>query len=145
VQLWIENAMTEEARREKGVYPPNTDLVSLYAFDMYVFDNLINNVDRNLGNILYDADWQIWLIDHTRAFSQSKKLPQKERLYKCSSALWWNLQSLDDETAQATLAPYMGKQEISALLTRKKKITKHIREKIRMEGEGNVIFHYDNP
>ena len=35
---------------------------------MYVFDELIQNRDRNPGNSLWTTDWKLWLIDHTRAF-----------------------------------------------------------------------------
>ena len=30
---------------------------------MHVFDNLINNIDRNQGNILFDAHWNMLFID----------------------------------------------------------------------------------
>ena len=33
-----------------------------------LFDQLIYNTDRNLGNLLIDKDWRLWMIDHTRAF-----------------------------------------------------------------------------
>ena len=33
-----------------------------------LFDQLIANTDRNLGNLLIGNDWTIWAIDHTRAF-----------------------------------------------------------------------------
>ena len=33
-----------------------------------LFDQLIANIDRNLGNLLIGNDWTIWAIDHTRAF-----------------------------------------------------------------------------
>ena len=33
-----------------------------------VFDQLIGNIDRNVGNLLITSDWRIWAIDHTRAF-----------------------------------------------------------------------------
>jgi hypothetical protein len=33
---------------------------------MRAFDQLIYNTDRNLGNLLIDGDWRIWMIDHTR-------------------------------------------------------------------------------
>ena len=35
---------------------------------MRVWDELIQNKDRNQGNILWTKDWTMWLIDHTRAF-----------------------------------------------------------------------------
>jgi len=33
-----------------------------------LFDQLIYNTDRNLGNLLIDKSWRLWMIDHTRAF-----------------------------------------------------------------------------
>ena len=35
---------------------------------MRIWDELIQNRDRNQGNILWTHDWTLWLIDHTRAF-----------------------------------------------------------------------------
>ena len=33
-----------------------------------LFDQLITNVDRNLGNLLIDKNWTVWMIDHSSAF-----------------------------------------------------------------------------
>jgi hypothetical protein len=35
---------------------------------MWLFDKLIANVHRTLGNIVYSQDGRLWLIDYTRAF-----------------------------------------------------------------------------
>ena len=42
--------------------------LSLQLQVVRVFDELIQNRDRNQGNILWTSDWKMWLIDHTRAF-----------------------------------------------------------------------------
>ena len=142
VQMWIENAMNERDRMEKKLYPPNRSIIELYAHDMRVFDNLINNIDRNFTNILYDSNWRLWFIDHTRAFGRNSKLPNKERLRRCSGSLWKKLQSLDDRLVEETLKPYMGRVEISKLLSRRDKIIKLFKEKIEKKGESNVLFDY---
>ena len=41
---------------------------------MKMLDLLIANVDRNQGNLLYDPDWHLLLIDHSRAFTEKKDL-----------------------------------------------------------------------
>ena len=38
------------------------------AFAVRVFDELIANRDRNIGNMLWTSTWKMWMIDHTRAF-----------------------------------------------------------------------------
>jgi len=145
VQLWIENAINESDRLDQRRFPPDRSLIDLRAHDMRVFDNLINNTDRNLTNILYDPNWRLWLIDHTRAFGRSKELPDHKRLRKCSRSLWKKLQSLDKRLVKEKLRPYMGSVEISRIFYRRDEIVNHFKEKITAEGEENVLFIYPKP
>src|SRR4051812_4648437 len=39
-----------------------------------MFDLLVANIDRNTGNLGYDDDWHLFLIDHSRAFTGKKDL-----------------------------------------------------------------------
>jgi len=142
VQLWIENAVNEYERREKGLFPPDRSMIDLRAHDMRVFDNLINNIDRNLTNILYDPNWKLWLIDHTRAFGRNRNLPDEKRLRKCSRSLWKKLQSLDGKSVDEIMRPYMGRVEITRIFDRRDEIVKHFKEKMKKEGEENVLFTY---
>ena len=68
LQAWVENAMTEAKRQEKGEDPPDVLRWAHVQAEKMVFDALINNTDRNTGNELIDRDWNVWWIDHTRAF-----------------------------------------------------------------------------
>ncbi|MEE8400202.1 MAG: hypothetical protein V3S89_14410 [Desulfobacterales bacterium] len=145
VQLWIENGRTEKKRREEKIELENLSAINLCTYDMWVFDYLINNIDRHLDNILYDPDWQLWLIDHTRAFGRDPGLLVKGKLRRCSRSMWTKLQSLDDQVISQTLEPYMGRKEINALLSRRKEIVSRLKEKIRKEGETKVLFDYENP
>ena len=38
-----------------------------------LFDQLIYNIDRNIGNLMITNDWRIWAIDHTRAFRIARR------------------------------------------------------------------------
>ena len=44
---------------------------------MKMFDNFICNKDRNAGNLLVDDDWNLYLIDHSRAFITDKDMAVK--------------------------------------------------------------------
>ena len=140
VQLWIEHGLTEADRRREDVEPPGE--WRLTRRDMRIFDNLVNNPDRNQGNILYDAAWNLWYIDHTRAFNRDRQLPSPKRVTRCSRRLWRALQELDETKLRNALQPYLAGPEIVAILHRREKLLKLIGEKIARLGENAVLFSY---
>ena len=71
--------MDEVERLKKKITRPDKDQWSRQYLIMKVFDQLIFNTDRNATNILYDKDWHLWMIDHTRAFRLSHKLKERKR------------------------------------------------------------------
>ena len=54
-------------RTDKLTAPNQVTWRQEYAI-LQVFDQLIYNTDRNLGNLVITTDWRVWMIDHTRAF-----------------------------------------------------------------------------
>src|SRR6185436_11753269 len=44
---------------------------------MKMFDNFICNKDRNAGNLMVDDDWNLYLIDQSRAFIWDKDMAVK--------------------------------------------------------------------
>ena len=143
VQLWIENAQTEVDRRRQKIVPSGE--WRLTGMDMWVFDNLINNIDRTQENFLYDSQWNLWYIDHTRAFGRTKKLPSPGRVTRCSRRLWQALRELDEAEVRRVLQPYLGTYEIAGILHRHKRLLTLIGEKIDEKGEVAVLFSYDEP
>ncbi|MGB5878751.1 MAG: hypothetical protein WBH85_01865, partial [Thermoanaerobaculia bacterium] len=145
-QLWIENAMTEQMRVEQELEPPDYNLWNQYYADMRVFDNLINNIDRNQGNMLVDSSWNLWLIDHTRSFGRDKALPYPEIVVRCSRGLWKGIRAdWDDAEVEERMAPYMKSNEIEALLSRRQKLVELIEKQIAERGEKVVLFDFGDP
>jgi len=143
VALWIEDTINELEMSAEGRTPPPEDIprINLIKENMHVFDNLINNFDRNQTNILFDSNWQIWLIDHTRAFGQEKKLPNPEELRRCSISLWEKLQAMDADQLTKTVGPYIGKRGVAAVMARRDKILSHLRKRMASEGRDAVLFY----
>ena len=83
-----------------------------------MFDNLIGNLDPNLGNWLVDPAWNLILIDHTRAFTSDKNMVHK-KMDRIDGELWDKMKSLTLESLTPLLSPYIGKGEIKALLQRR--------------------------
>ena len=68
---WIEN--THQWDIKKPPSGPGLEWARRVS-RMRMFDQLIANIDRNAGNLLYDDDWHLFLIDHSRAFIERKEL-----------------------------------------------------------------------
>jgi hypothetical protein len=149
LQIWLEGVMTEGSRREEGLQSPLPREWFLQNRLMLVFDNLIWNTDRNLGNMLIDADWKFWLIDHTRAFQDSGDLRDPTEVTHVERVFWERLQALDEEQVRAQLGELIDGSALRSLLTRREKLIRHIedliaeRSKDGEDGEAMVIFDWE--
>lgn len=88
-----------------------------YAVRMKMFDNLICNTDRNAGNLLVDDDWNLYLIDHSRAFISDKKLVSV--MTRIDRELWEKMLALDEPTLTASLGKLIDGGSIRAILRRR--------------------------
>ena len=69
VTWWVDDVkMDEKERMKTKTLGPRSGRTNKQIQIMRVLDELIQNRDRNQGNILWTSDWTMWLIDHTRAF-----------------------------------------------------------------------------
>jgi hypothetical protein len=87
-----------------------------------MFDNLIGNIDPNLGNWLVDPAWNLILIDHTRAFTNTTSL--YHQLVQVDPALWDKMKALDEPTLSTALGEWLDKGQIKAILERRDKMEK---------------------
>ena len=81
VTWWIDDVLFDERGRIKAqATGPNPQRIAGYIHILRVFDELIQNRDRNTGNFLWTKDWTMWMIDHTRGFRLLKELLEPQRL-----------------------------------------------------------------
>jgi hypothetical protein len=142
LQIWLENAITEQMRKDHEIDPPSPWRWNMQHAVMAIFDNLIFNDDRNQGNIIIDPEWKIWWIDHTRAFRAFNQLSRPEKIEFIEIGLWENLLSLDEDEIEERLKDYIRPTEISTLLERRKGIIDRIEELIKEKGEKKVLFKF---
>lgn len=121
--------MDEEERLKKNLKSPDQDAWNQEMYVMRVFDQLIFNTDRNLGNLRIDRQWHIWMIDHTRAFRTRHDLRAPKNLVQCDRALLAKMKALDQPTLERELAGYVNREEIKALLARRDRIVKFFEQK----------------
>jgi hypothetical protein len=142
LQLWIEGAVTETGfrRRERQLAPLERVRHALQIDQMKVFDNLIHNIDRNLGNFLTDAQGRVWYVDHTRSFLRLPVLPQASAVARVDRELWKRLQELGDASLVETLTPYLPAPEVRGLLARRRELVALLAARLEEKSQARVLF-----
>lgn len=122
---WIDDAMMDEGERvaKKLQAPDQTRWNQLWHI-IHVFDQLIYNTDRNAGNVVIDKNWHVWMIDHSRAFRISRELRNPKILAQVDRTLLEKIKALDEPGLLKELQPYVSRDEIRGLLSRRDLIIK---------------------
>ena len=140
LQLWVENAVTEDGRRERGGELPDRSAWFDQFQAMFLFDFVIGNVDRNTGNYLTDAGGKLWMIDHTRAFQMHLDGWSPDRFGVVRRSLWERLSTLERTTVDAALGDVLDPYERDQLWDRVESLVGHLREQIAARGEASVLI-----
>lgn len=141
--FWIENTRPWNVKAPPQGPEP---MWSRQLTKMKMFDLLIANIDRNQGNLMYDADWHIFLIDHSRAFIDKKDLKGIAPLGRVERKLWEKMQALTIEDLDRGLDKWVGDKEKKALLVRRDLMAKDINALIKKHGEKFVFYDdFDKP
>ena len=140
LQAWVEGAMTEKERREKGLQAPNPLQWVRQVQVMSLFDDLICKQDRNTGNVLIDAAWKLWMIDHTRAFCRNKEPKTSQDIRSCPTGMWERLQKLDKDVVRKQMSGILLLAEVNGLMDRRDRLVELLQKLIDEKGERAVLF-----
>ena len=129
LQLWVENCKLLKDVKQKACPRPLAWVKQVCR--QRTFDNLIANIDRNQGNLLVDAECNLILIDHSRAFA-SDNMPFFKEMTRIDRALYEKLKALDETTLVAELGPWVRSADsVRDLLKRRDKIVARFDELAR--------------
>ena len=139
---WVDNVKMEEKKRYQEKIPaPDPDAWNHAIYVVRVFDQLIYNVDRNLGNLLIDEDWRMWMIDHTRAFKIFKDLKTPKNLGDhCERKLLAGMRKLDENTLKEQMKDLLAPSQVEGLMARRDRIVAYYDAKIAALGEDKVLY-----
>ena len=127
---WVDDVAMDEGTRvaRKIPVPEGTTWHQQMAL-VRVFDQLIFNTDRNLGNLLITSEWDVWMIDHTRAFRRQRTLRTPVTMTSIDRTLLARLQALDEPTLERELSRWLDGTQIAALLARRDLVVAFFRER----------------
>lgn len=135
VQLWVENCVLVKDRDTTKA--PNIAAWNRQVYRQRVWDNLTGNIDRNQGNLLMDEAWNLILIDHSRAFTATTRMPFDMR--RIDRELFAKLKALDEATLKARLGGWLFDGP-KPLLKRRDRIVEHFEKLIAKHGETAVLI-----
>jgi len=141
---WVDDVMMDDAGRRKKTpdsWSPAKTSAQLQI--MRVFDELVANTDRNLGNILWTTDGTMWMIDHTRAFRLHDKLKSPNILVRCERSLLAAMRGLTEDSVKAAVDESLTRDEVKAVLKRRDLLVQLFDAKIAQRTEPVVLFSFD--
>jgi hypothetical protein len=138
---WVDDVLMDEHEREtKNLQPPNTLAFVRERQNMFVFAELVRDVDRNKGNVIYTKDWRVIMLDFTRGFRLQPEIRSPEFLQQCDRKLYERLQTLSREEIQRAVKNHLTGPEISGVVARRQLIVDHYARRIKEKGEAAILY-----
>jgi hypothetical protein len=137
VQMWIEGCrMIKDVDQSTCPQPAEW---GKQVCRQRVFDNLVANIDRNAGNLLVDGEWNIILIDHTRAFA-TNSMPFEKQMERIDRELFARLKALDEARVMERVRPWLLSDGMArGILKRRDKIVARFERLARQRGDAAVF------
>jgi hypothetical protein len=139
---WVNDAMMELDRKKQKLAAPDTEAWNKQMYAVRVWHELIYDTDPNLTNLLITKDWQLWIIDFTRAFRLYKELLDPKDLVQCDRKLLAKLRTLDRDVLREKLSRWLTKSEINGLVARAGDIVGFFDKEAAAKGEGAVLYDF---
>jgi hypothetical protein len=139
---WIEWKWDEQMRRKEEVSPPDDKRIA-YTNQIHLsrlFEELVYDTDRNQTNTLISEDWQLYMVDFTRAFRRADAPAHLDRVQRCRRDVYEKLQALTRQTVEKAVGDHLEPAAVQGLLARRDKIVEHLRALIQERGEMSVLF-----
>jgi hypothetical protein len=124
---WVDDvAMDEGDRLKNKIAPPESTSWNHQMQMVRLFDQLIYNMDRNMGNLVITKSWRVWAIDHTRAFRTHETLKSPESVSRCDRQVFEKLKALDKDSLKREMGSVLDEWQMRSLLARRDLIVKRI-------------------
>ena len=140
ISWWVDAQFDDGERRDLGVDPPSSRSWNQQIRRLLVFSALVQDSDRNPGNILISETWKVWMIDFTRAFRLAPELQNLDGLVRCDRDLLEKLRALTREQVEEVADDYLTGLEIAAVMTRRDRLVAHFETLIAERGEDRVLY-----
>jgi hypothetical protein len=140
VQFWVDSIMSEAEHRKNKVASPDPQSFNDLMYKTRLFDNMVYNTDRNLNNLLITKDWELVLIDHSRAFRPLTMLKSPKDLERFSLSLLEGITKLTQQNLTERAGKYLPKPQIEGILKRRDQILALAKKAAQEKGDTAVYY-----
>ena len=140
LQWFVQSKMRESERIAQKLVSPDAESWNQQTQNTRLFDQLITNVDRHLNNILVTNDFELRLVDHSRAFRINSSLRDPDSLQRFSRSLLEGIKKLEKKDLQKRLGSRLTSGQIERLLKRRDEILKLADKRVKEKGEAAVLY-----
>jgi hypothetical protein len=137
---WLDVKMDEGDRLSKNIHPPDIEAWNKQMYRKRVFAQLVCDVDPNVTNLLIGENWEIYMIDFTRAFRLREDIVHPKDLERCDRQLLEKLRQLDAAEVKRVTKPHLDEAKIKALMKRRDKIVAVFDTLVKEKGEGEILY-----
>jgi hypothetical protein len=136
---WIDTLMEERDRIKLKKEAPNPELWNQQMQRLRVFSQLVQDTDRNLGNVLITPDWKLIMIDFSRAFRLLPTIKEQE-ITRCDRRLLEAMEQLQLDALEKATSGYLTNDEAKAVIARRDLIVAYVHKLVAEKGEKAVLY-----
>ena len=141
LQLWVDNVKLLSQINAGNVSPPDPARWNSQLQRAYAFENLVANLDPNEGTPVVDPQWNLMILDHSRAFTNTLAQPYAigKRLNQIDRAFFNRIRTLNKATVRRAIGDLVEADAIDALFARRDDLVKAF-EALAAERGANQVF-----
>jgi hypothetical protein len=141
MQLFVKNVRMLQDVNAQNLHDPDGRRWNRQVHRVYVFDNLVADIDENQTNLMFDSDWNFIKIDCSRCFTDTRKQPFEigKRLNQIDQPFFERVKALDKAKVEQEIGNLVEAGAVDALMRRRDDIVKAF-EKLAQQSGDVAVF-----
>jgi len=143
LQLWVLKCRELKELNELNLHAPNPVKWAYQLNRLHAFEDLAANLDKREGTPIVDPQWNIIVLDHSLAFTNTLALPYEigKDLKQIDRVFFDRIKTLDKATVQRAIGDLISADVLDALFARRDIIVKAFEKLAEQEGTSQVFTH----
>lgn len=141
LQLWVENVGLLRELRGQHVHAPDPGKWNHQLNRAHAFEDLVANLDEREGSPVVDPEWNLIVLDHSRAFTNTLTLPYPvgTKLNQIDRVFFDRLKALDKAAVKRSVGHIVDASAIDALIARRDSIVEALERLATQKGSNHVF------